>query len=246
MAIVALTSGALFLADSQLDPITGQVALETKVDVVDVTTLGSAGYRQQVAGLAESKIDVSGFGDFNPSGFETNLAAMPVTGAPFSVAPNGGTAVGDVAFLTRVNQGQFVPLAGKVGDAPRVQVMAVGDQRVVRGQVAHPFAARTANGNGGAVTLAGPSSTQRLWAAFHCTTFSGSATPTLTVKVQSATDNVFTTPVDRITFTTLSNATGSQFASTAVGAYTATHHRVTWTVTGTTPSFSFFAVVGVA
>lgn len=246
MAIVALTSGALYVADSQLDPVTGQVAFDVSVDLVDVTTLGSAGFKTMLPGLVSSKFDITGFGDFNPTGFATNLAAFPVTQAPISFAPNGGGAVGDLAYLSRINTASITPLSGKVGDAAGIQIGMVGDQRVVRGQVAHPLAARTTTGNGSAVTLAGPSATQRLWAALHCTTFSGTATPTLTVKVQSATDNVFTTPVDRITFTTVSNSTGSQFASTAVGAYTASYHRVTWTITGTTPSFSFFAVIGVA
>ncbi|HEU0139609.1 MAG TPA: hypothetical protein VFQ79_07860 [Bryobacteraceae bacterium] len=62
------------------------------------------------------------------------------------------------------------------------------------------------------------------------------------MKVQSGTSGAMSSPVDRITFAA-ANAVGSQWGS-AIGPITDTWFQVSWTITGTTPSFTFICAVG--
>ena len=81
-----------------------------------------------------------------------------------------------------------------------------------------------------------------MYAGLHITAASGT-TPTLVVKVQSDDNAGFTSATDRITFTS-ANSIGGQWSSVA-GAVTDDYWRVTWTVGGTSPSFTFVVALGI-
>jgi hypothetical protein len=119
-----------------------------------------------------------------------------------------------------------------------------GDGRAVRGQVLHPSAARTTTASGTAATFTTPTTGQSIWATFHVLALSGTSTPTITFTIQTD-DNVgFSSPTTRITSSAFT-AIGSQFASVAGPFAGETHIRVAWTISGTTPSMTFFVAAGV-
>ena len=115
---------------------------------------------------------------------------------------------------------------------------------VVRGTSLHPpGTARTATGNGTAVQVGAVASGRQMYAALHVLSVSGTATPTLTVKVQSDTVG-FGSATDQITFTA-ATAVGGQISRVA-GPITDDYWRASWTISGTNPSFLFVVVVGTA
>lgn len=120
---------------------------------------------------------------------------------------------------------------------------------VVRGVLLHPGSvARSTSSTGVARQLGAAGATQRLYAALHVLSVSGSATPTLTVKVQSDNAQGFGSSADQITFTNVTDVsapdTRRQWASVA-GAIADDWYRVLWTISGTTPSFLFAVTCGI-
>jgi hypothetical protein len=121
---------------------------------------------------------------------------------------------------------------------------AAGSWPLARGVVLNPpGTALTITGNGTAVQhVAVTTAAQYLYASLHVLSVSGTATPTLTVKVQSDTVG-FPSPTDRITFTA-ATAQSSQISRVA-GINTDDYYRISYTISGTNPSFLALVAVGV-
>jgi hypothetical protein len=241
MAVYSNTAMGLYVDGFALEGFASQAELSVDVDEIDVTTIGSAGWRNKIPGLAGLKLSATGFQDVTLTGVDTTI---PGTSTGQNVITFGPTvaSVADPAFLFAGRTTTRTPLTGQVGDAAGFQFDWVGDGRIVRGQNLHPSAARTATGNGTATTFTTPATGQSLWATFHVFTVSGT-TPSVTFTVQTDDNAGFTTPTTRITsnaFTT----TGAQYTSAAGPMATETHIRVVYTITGTTPSFTFAVFAG--
>ena len=101
----------------------------------------------------------------------------------------------------------------------------------------------TASGNSTGVQLGAVGATEKCYVAIHCYAVSGTSTPTVTFKLQSDDNASFTSPTDRITFTDIT-AIGSDFQSVA-GAITDDYWRLNYTISGTSPSFSIHATIGI-
>jgi hypothetical protein len=109
--------------------------------------------------------------------------------------------------------------------------------------VLHGPTARTATGTGTSVQLGAVSSTQRLYVALHVFSVSGT-TPSLTVAIQS--DNATGFPsASTVTTLTAATAIGSQITRVA-GPITDDWFRVSYTISGTDPSFLFAVTAGIA
>jgi hypothetical protein len=116
---------------------------------------------------------------------------------------------------------------------------------LVRGQFAHPpGAARTATGTGTGLNLGAVAAGKRLYASLHVLSVAGTATPTITGRIESSVDNTFAAPTTRATFAA-ATAVGGQVLRTDGTAYTDTWWRIAWTISGTTPSFLFAAALGI-
>lgn len=180
--------------------------------------------------------------DHAEGGLDEVLHGLIGTTAPLSLLP-AGSSYGSMGYAMSALELGYTPIQATHGELAMAEVSGVGDGVAVRGFCLHPPAtARTSSANGTATQVGAVSATQRMFASLHVTTVSGTDTPTLTVKVQSAaTEGGSYT--DRITF---SNATavGGQWSNVA-GAVTDTWWRVTWTISGTNPSFEFAVVAGV-
>lgn len=160
---------------------------------------------------------------------------------PWSAVP-AGAGEGDIAFFTNATFMGFSPLQGSVGEVAMYDAKWTGSSPLVRGTVT---AARTvtATGTGTAYQLGTVTASQRVWAAVHVLG-SGGTTPSVTLKIQSASAQAFGTPNDRVTFTAATGRDG-QVLSTP-GSITDTWWRAQWTVTGTNPSFTIRVLTGIA
>lgn len=247
MAILGpLTDARIYVAGADLSGYSNQVEVAAEAEALDKTTFTSSGYREFVGGHRSLTGSVSGFFDAGSASLPDDrfFADLGATGVPWSVCPTAG-AVGDVAYTSSVFRPSYT-LLGDVGQlAPFTSTVAGDGKPLVRGQILHPAGtARTTTGTGTSAQLGTVSATQRLYAALHVFSVSGTSTPTLTVKVQSDNATGFPSSADVITFTG-ATAVGGQFSS-AAGAITDDWFRVSWTISGTTPSFTFAVVVGIA
>lgn len=162
---------------------------------------------------------------------------------PFTVVPNptGTVTAGDAAYIARGLIGDIDPGLGLKGEIANGEFGIPFDTATAQALVLHPLASRTATGNGTAVALTGPSASQKLYAALHVTAYD--SITNLVVKVQTDDGSGFSTPTDRITFSTVTGKT-SEWSSVAGDFSTETHVRVTYTITGS-GSVSFVVAAGV-
>lgn len=247
MAALTLTDVDMLCSGLDLSCFANTIQCSQEVAEVESTTFCSGGWRTVVPGIRSSMLMASG-----PTDMATATAAQTSSVDEFlgvdigteyvvSVMPVGAT-VGEPGWFTQAKMMQRNLLDGSIGDIASHSVTLGGTTPIVRGQVA-TASTITATGNGTAANLGAVSATQRIWAAVHTLTVGGTATPTITVKIQSSTASGFASPTDRITFSAITSKTGL-FSST-VGAITDTWWRATWTVSGTNPSFQTRILFGI-
>lgn len=234
----------LYLAQYEITTFMNAAALNMMAEAPECTTFGDTAKRH-IGGLLDSKVELNGYWQAeavtgNPDKYLFDRMAL--ANVPLSLCPTTGADLEPVYFYQPV----FVEYSqsGKVGDVLAIKVHAEGSGKLIKGTIMFPKSTKIASGNGtvkqlGAVTLA-----QRVYAALHVFAESGTGGPTLDVKIQSHDDNAFGAGlVDQITFAQATGLT-SEFKSTA-GPITDTWWRVNYTITGTTPSFTFGVMVGI-
>lgn len=244
MSKMCLTNVRAFAGACDLTAVTNRVEIDPKIAAEDVTNYASAGWVELLGGLAESDIVAAGFWEsgadasfVDPSSF----AGLGVV-APWSIAP-AGAADGALAYLTNALEAKYEPIKGKVGDAAGFEASAKGCTKVARGLVAHPpGTARTATGTGTALQIGALSASQSLYVNLHVLSVSGTATPTITVRIESDNAVGFPSPATVGTFTA-ATAIGGQHMRVA-GAVTDDWYRAAFTISGTTPSFLFLVTFG--
>lgn len=249
MAAGALTDARIYWGGADVSGQTNKVMAEAKLQDLDKTTFGSGAWEECAGGLFSGSSSVEGFwaaGDptMPDDRFFTDLGSAVV---PQSMVPTtaGATqpAVGALAYLGRAQETKY-SMFGAVGALTPFAIDTRYNTPVLRGVVMHPNGtARTTTGTGTGVQVGAVTATQRMYAALHVHSVSGTSTPTITVKLQSSVDNTFASPTDRITFTGATAISG-QFSSVA-GAITDTWWRAAWTITGSSPSFTFTVTAGV-
>lgn len=240
---LVLTDARIWYAAANLTGWGNQVAMSAKPSVLDRTTFASGGWRAKGTGLFEGTFASETFwqaGDLSvpDDSFWANLGVATV---PVSVAPTNG-AVGDLIYLTRCLETAYTP-GGQVGQDLKAKVDAETSWPITRGKILHPEGTpRTVTGNGTAVQVAAASATQAVYVCLHVFDVQGT-TPSLTVAVQSDDNADMTTPTTVGTFTA-ATALGGQTLRIP-GPVTDTWYRVTWTISGTTPSFLFGVSAGI-
>lgn len=208
------------------------------------TTYNDGGYVCVKPGLISGAGMVKGFQDFAADVLDDEISIGQLgTQYPFSVVPNptGTVSAGDACWMSRGVLSSDSPLTGAKGEMGGFEMGLSYDTAIVKSYVAHPSAARTADGNGSVLVVSGPSATQRLYAALHVTAYSGFTN--VVFKIQSDDNGGFPSPTDRITFTTVTGRT-SEFTSVAGDFSSETGMRVTWDVTGS-GSVTFACAIGV-
>lgn len=234
----------LYVDGADLTGYSNKAEMSASAANLDRTTFGSGGYKERVGGVFDGKAMLEGFwqaGDLSQPD-DMWWANLGVSTVPLTGVPTGGN-VGDLAYLTRGLADDY-KFGAKHGDLVAWSAQLDTNWPVARGKIMHPQGtARTTTGNGTGVQLGAVSAVQRMYACLHVLSIAGTATPSITVKLQSDTSNAFAAPTDRITFNA-ATALGGQ-ASSVLGAVTDTWWRVVWTITGTTPSFLFAVSAGI-
>lgn len=194
-------------------------------------------------GLFSAKIAAAGLWDAgDPSLVDDAMWAGRGGFTGWTVCPDASTD-GSLAYLMTAGETSY-QLLGAPGDVAPWQASMTGTGYLARGQVANaPGTARTATGTGTILNLgAGVPAGKRLHAALHVLSISGSGTPTFTAKIQSAATVGFAGPTDRISFAA-ATAVGGQYLMLD-GPVTDQYYRLSWTISGITPSFLVAASVG--
>lgn len=243
-----LVNVRLFTGGADLTTRSNKLEVSSEVEEKDVTCFtdddtATQVWREVIGGIASTQISAEGAWEAGDPGKVDNESWAGLGGVgPWTMCPRGA-AVGSVAWLTRAMRGQYT-LLGDVGEVAPWQANATGSWPLVRGKVLHPpGTARTTTGSGTGVQHVAVPAGQHLYAALHVLSVSGTGSPTLTVAVESDVDDTFASPTEQITFNPATTL-GGQIAR-AAGPITDTWYRVTWEITGTTPSFLFVVSLGV-
>lgn len=210
---------------------------------VDVTKFGDT-WKRRISGVIDGELAVGGFWNADGSNEEPDkllfdnlgLADKIITICPEDLAD------GNVAFTTKGMEGEYewggghgeaitFSLTGRVHSIPivRSKVMASG--------------AKTTSADGTAYQEGLLGSGQTLYAALHVLAVSGGS-PTLDLKIQSDDNSGMTSAIDRITFTQFT-AVGSELLTLAGPVANDDWWRATWTITGSTPSFTVAVTMGI-
>jgi hypothetical protein len=173
---------------------------------------------------------------------EVLFARAAASGIIMSVGPLTG-AEGQAAYTGKMQGSSYKP-GFTVGGVPKGSFDAEAQSSLIHGVVAGNRT-DTANGTGPVLTIPGPTVAQSVYAALHVLAMSGSAGPTLAVKIQSAALVGFGSPSDRIVIPTQSGVGAAWATPLGPGAITDGFWRISYTITGTLPSFTFVVVLGI-
>lgn len=200
-------------------------------ETAEVSTLGATS-KAYIPGLKDSTMSVDGYWSGDVGGVDEYLSARigstTIWTVVFSADALGARGYGASTVETTYEIG--AEIGGAVSVSAEGQA-TVGPEPVV---VLNPLSAKTATGTGTQVD--NTTSTANGSASYlHVTAISGTSSPSLAAKVQHSSDG--STWADLAVFSTVTAAGASErIASTGtVNRYM----RATWTLTGTSPSFTF-------
>lgn len=235
----------LFAGGADLSGNSNKAELQAEVEEKDATNYRSAGWKEVLGGVTSSTINAEGQWEAgDPGKVDDNAWTLLGGRGPWTISPTDAT-VGTLAYFTNALQSSY-QLGGSVGDVAPWTGKASGSWPMVRGQIAHPpGTARTATGTGTSMQLGAIPAGKRLYAAVHVLSVAGTATPTITARVESDDNTAFTSATTRLTLTG-ATAPGGQIMRTDGSAIADDWFRIAWTISGTTPSFLFAAALGIA
>ncbi|MEV4705028.1 hypothetical protein [Actinoplanes sp. NPDC049316] len=253
MAPHVLRNVRLFTGGVDLTTRGNKISLEPEYEEKDVTTWGSVDangdlWKDVIAGLGSGKLTAGGFWEAgDPSKVDDDAWAGLGGLDAWTVCPVNGS-VGAVAYLASNLSGNYQQ-GGSPGDVAPWSASMTFSGPLARGPVLHPPGlARTATGTGTVVDLSATGTTfpagKGLYATAHVLSVAGTGTPSLTVAVQTAPTSGFASPTTRITFPAFTAIGGSRMV--AAGPITDGFARVSYTISGTSPSFLFVVAVGTA
>jgi hypothetical protein len=241
MATYVLTDPTAWVHSVAVHDVAHTMQLAVGREAKDKTVFGHSA-RANAVGLFTASLSVSGYADMTD--FDAALWDLLNDGttAAISVSPTGVD--GETAYALQGLKSSLSPLSGQVGEMAAVSLEAGGrgGVRPVRGTILHPETARTTSGTGTGRQLGAVAAGSTVYGALHVVT--ASAADTLDVIVQSDDNASFTTPTTRLTFTQATGKTAEW--KSAAGAITDDYWRVSYTIAGTSPSFTFAVVVGIA
>ncbi len=240
MAKFVFNDGKAFTGGYDLSSHITSVNLEITADELDATTINSGGFRSKLGGIKDTSLSMDGFYEAGANKPDALLGASIGNELIVTTVPDAG--VGNTAYFMKSRLFSY-NIFGAVGEiAPFSISKSQSSDVVVQGNI-QIDSDLTASGNSPGVQLGAVGATEKCYAAIHCYGVSGTSTPTITFKLQSDDNSGFTSPTDRITFTGIT-AIGADFQSVA-GAITDQYWRLNYTISGTNPSFSIHATIGI-
>ncbi len=241
------TNAAVFFGGYDVSGDLNAVACSTEVDIQDTTTFGSGGFREKLAGVKDTAIELAGFWEGGAGNIDAALfARIGLSNAPVSLSHDGADD-GELAYFLQSLLASYQPGATH-GETMKFSASAQGDGDLVRGTIMHK-ATRTASGNGVTRQLGAVSASQSMHAALHVLTADGTV-PTLDVVIESDDNAGMSSATSRIVFDQ-ATAIGGEFKSIAgatvdpVNGITDDYWRATYTIGGTGPSFLFALMLGI-
>ena len=240
MAKYIFTDGKVVSGGYDLSSNITNVTLDITADELDATTINSGGFREKLAGIKDSQLQLDGFYEAGANKPDALLGANIGNELIVSVTPDAG--VGNVSYFMKSRLFSY-NIFGSIGEITPFSVTKSNSSDVVVRGTVDIDGAITATGASSGINLGAVSSGEKVYCAIHCTGVSGTSTPTITFKLQSDDNASFTSPTDVITFSDIT-AIGAdyQFDSNTT---TDTYWRLSYTVSGTTPSFDIHAAIGI-
>lgn len=247
MSKMVMLDTRVFCSGADLSGWSNKVEASEQWEAKKKTNFRSGGAEELLAGLGEVDISASGqweAGDMTmpDDTFWANRRVIE----PWSFGPTNAsdTAAGNLMYLTSALR-TSARIFDSVGEVAPWDAKAKGSKPLVRGQSMHQSGtARTATGTGVAVDFAaGPTTGQKVYANLHVLSVTGTSTPTITVAVQSDDNSGMTSPTTRGTFAAKTAIGGEPLQIDSPG--NERYWRVSWTITGTTPSFLFLVTLGI-
>lgn len=232
MSFASAKNTAVLVDGSDLSSYFDSADTDIKLAALETTTFQS-GAKTFVAGLLDASISLAGIFDGSANAVDQILQAALAGGADhvITICPVGDQAVGNAAKLCTALETDY-KVSSAVAGIIKTSATIQPDGGAWGGVLLHPLIAETATGNSATVDNA-ISTANGAVANLHITGTSGT-TPSLTVVVQHSADN--TTWVNLISFNAATAAGAQNLAVTGtVNRYV----RVQFTISGTTPSFTF-------
>lgn len=231
----------IYNAGFDASPYFNSADLQDQVAKLETTAFGNTA-KQYTPGLAEGALKAAGF--FAGSATDVNTVLRAELGSSAGEALTYFPALDTLGAAAYLATGRTTNLSTKSAVGGMVQTDA---EWVAHGGWAYGVslaaqAAITTTGNGTGVD--GGAATSTGWrATLHVFAVSGTATPTITAKLQDSADNVTFADVTGGGFTAVTAVGGQVLASAATTTTLRRYVRLAYTVAGTTPSFTLAAAV---
>lgn len=239
MASQILTDAKVYVGEYDWSGDMNSIALEYAAEMKDATAFGQT-TRINKGGLKTVRLGTGGIWSAGTGEVDTEL--FPIVGAsrPISITPGAGSA-GEACYLFRSARADYRPDA-QVGELLtfRTSAVAADGAGLIRGTMLINATA-TASGTGTKYEVGAISATQKAYAALHV--FAASAGDSLDVIIQSDADSAAGGETNQITF---AQATAATYEWKELsGAVTDAWWRVSYTIAGTGPSFTFAVTFGI-
>lgn len=247
MSKFTLQNVRLFAAGADYTTRNNRLEISMEAESKDATAFvptGSA-WHEELSGIRSSQVTGAGqweAGDLSmvdDSSFNTVGATIPLTVTPQTAAD------GALAYLTAFNRQNYT-LGGQVGDVVPWQGQWAGTWAMARGLVLATPTPRTATGTGTIQqysALATPVlASQYLVGTLHLMSLTVGASVTATI--QTAATAGFASPTTRLTFNAQSAIGGQVFR--IAGPITDQYIRISYTISGSSPSLLFMSAAGVS
>lgn len=231
MATGILKDQRVFVAGKEVSQYTRAVSLSAAAEALDSTALNQDA-RAATAGLLSSEFSLSLLFD-DQAAMDSLVNSVHGSAVLISVGVVAG-ADGEPVYFSRMVPLSSTPVQGAAGDLVQIDLGAQGADSLYRGTIMAPLASRGSDGSG-VVRQLGAASSKVVLAA-HVVSVSGT-TPSLTIDAESDDNPGFTTPTARASLSGITAAGG--YLTSAAGAVTDTYWRVSWTIGGASPSFTF-------
>jgi hypothetical protein len=244
---LVLLDARLFVAGADLSGNGNNIELKEDAEVRKITNWRSGGAEENKASLHGCSIKAGGQWEAGDLGKPDDVFwAMRRTLDPWSAAPKADSdlAAGGLMYLVKALRTNL-QLFSDVGAVAPWEGEARSTWPLVRGICGHASGVpRTATGTGTILNPGAITAGKRMYANLHVLSIAGTSTPTITAKIQSAAAVGFGSPTDRLSFAAATTL-GGQALRTDGTAITDAFWRVSWTITGSSPSFLFLVSMGI-
>lgn len=222
---------------------TNQLDVTLKAAPEKTTNFGSGGWEESIGGLLAADWKFKGFWEAVSPTSEPDQTFFNSLGTvvPVAFSITRPQAQGDVAYFRQAQGVTYTPheIVGKVRS---FDLDLVGTLVSVRGQVLDAET-DTATGVGEGIVLPAVGAGQTLYAQVQVIAITGTGGPTFTPVIQSDTGPTFPAPTARIAFPAFSAYGAAQLS--VAGPITDTSYRLSFAITGVTPSVQYVAYIGI-